>query len=188
MKSKPTRLTSTSYAVMSLLNLLGEATPYDLKRALEQSIENFWHVPHTTFYTEPTRLAEGGLLSEHQEPGGRRRKLYALTASGREALREWASSPGAAPPQLRDEGMLKIFAGADPAAIFSRRRDWHRAKLAELDGYLESLRDARRKAGEEPGSWSPEQRSSVEATLIAGTAYHRHLLESIERFLADGPD
>jgi DNA-binding PadR family transcriptional regulator len=181
------RLTSTSYAVMSLLELLGEATPYDLKRALEQSIENFWHVPHTTFYTEPTRLAEGGFLSEVQEPGGRRRKLYSLTPGGRRALREWADSPEVAPPQLRDEGMLKIFAGADPQAIFSGRREWHRAKLAELEGYLESVQRADRTLKEEAG-WSPEQRSSVESTLLAGTAYHRQLLDQIEGFLDGAAD
>jgi PadR family transcriptional regulator AphA len=186
MKSKPIRLTSTSYAVMSLLKLLGEATPYDLKRALEQSVENFWHVPHTTFYTEPTRLAEGGFLSEVQESGGRRRKLYSLTGSGRLALREWADSPEVAPPQLRDEGMLKIFAGADPHAIFARRRDWHRAKLTELEGYLESVQSAER-APKEGSGWSPEQRNSVEATLVAGTVYHRQLLDQIEGFLASAP-
>jgi PadR family transcriptional regulator, regulatory protein AphA len=181
MKSKPIRLTSTSYAVMSLLELLGEATPYDLKRALEQSIENFWHVPHTTLYSEPTRLADGGFLSESQEPGGRRRKLYALTDSGRQALRAWAASPESAPPELRDEGMLKIFAGADPHAIFTRRRDWHQAKLAELEGLLESLKSVDGSIAHELG-WSVEQQRSADATLRFGTAYHRLLLGLVESF------
>jgi len=171
MKGKPIRLTSTSFAVLSLLDLLGEATPYDLKQALERSIENFWPVPHTTFYAEPARLAGGGFLSEHQEPGGRRRKLYALTDRGRDALREWTRSPTSAPPQVRDEGMLKIFAGADPAPIFAGRRDWHRAKLAELDSYLQNLSD-------DPG-WQ-----GVRASLIAGVTYHRQMLEPIERYFA----
>ena len=48
MKSKPIRLTTTSYAVMSLLEMLGEATPYDLKQALERSIENFMERVETT--------------------------------------------------------------------------------------------------------------------------------------------
>src|ERR1700677_1225067 len=65
MKSKSIRLTTTSYAVMSLLEMLGEAPPYDLKQALERSIENFWPVPHTTFYDEPARLARAGYLSQH---------------------------------------------------------------------------------------------------------------------------
>jgi PadR family transcriptional regulator, regulatory protein AphA len=184
MKSNQIRLTSTSYAVLSLLDLLGEATPYDLKRALEQSIENFWHVPHTTIYTEPTRLAQGGFLSEVQEPGGRRRKLYALTDSGRRALREWADSPESAPPELRDEGMLKIFAGADPNEIFTRRREWHEAKITELESLLADMRSAGDSIAHEL-SWSPAQRARAEATLRFGIAYHRLLLEQVERFLLE---
>jgi PadR family transcriptional regulator AphA len=184
MKSKRIRLTSTSYAVLSLLDLLGEATPYDLKRALEQSIENFWHVPHTTIYSEPTRLAQGGFLSEVQEPGGRRRKLYALTDSGRLALREWADSPESAPPELRDEGMLKIFAGADPHAIFTRRREWHQAKLSELERLLADMQSAGDSIAQALG-WSAAQRASAGATLRFGIAYHQLLLEQVERFLLE---
>jgi PadR family transcriptional regulator AphA len=184
MKSKQIRLTSTSYAVLSLLDLLGEATPYDLKRALEQSIENFWHVPHTTIYSEPTRLAQGGFLSELQEPGGRRRKLYSLTDSGRLALREWADSSEPAPPELRDEGMLKIFAGADPHAIFTRRREWHQAKLSELEGLLADMQSSGDSIAHELG-WSAAQRASAGATLRFGIAYHRLLLEQVERFLLE---
>ncbi len=184
MKSKQIRLTSTSYAVLSLLDLLGEATPYDLKQALEQSIENFWHVPHTTIYSEPARLAEGGYLSECQEQRGRRRKLYALTDSGRRALREWADSPESAPPELRDEGMLKIFAGADPRAIFTRRRAWHEGKLIELEGLLSEMRSGADSIADELG-WSAAQRTSAETTLRFGIAYHQLLLEQVERFLLE---
>jgi PadR family transcriptional regulator AphA len=169
---KPIRLTPTSFAVLALVEHLGEATPYDLKQALERSVENFWHVPHTTFYAEPDRLATGGYLTLRQEPGGRRRKLYRLTDAGRAALREWAHSPDTSPPQLRDEGVLKVFAGADPVAIFAARRGWHEAKLAELEGYLEGL------AGEDASA------QAMRATLLAGLAYHRMTLQAIDQFLA----
>jgi DNA-binding PadR family transcriptional regulator len=178
MKSKPIRLTTTSYAVMSLLEMLGEATPYDLKQALERSIENFWPVPHTTFYDEPARLARAGYLSQHQESGGRRRKRYALTDTGREALRKWADSPGAPPSQYRDEGMLKVFAGADPQVVFAGRGDWHRAKLAELEGYMEALRAI-------PEKLRAEQWRGAEATLVGGINYHRQMIDTFER-LIDG--
>jgi PadR family transcriptional regulator AphA len=70
MKSKPIRLTSTSYALLALLDQLGESTPYEIKQAMEMSIENFWPVPHTTAYEEPARLAAGGFLTVRQEEGG----------------------------------------------------------------------------------------------------------------------
>ena len=166
------RLTGTSFAVLSLLQVLGSSTPYDLKQALEKSIENFWPVPHTTFYAEPARLARGGYLSVRQEQGGRRRKLYALTAAGREALEQWVEAPSLAPPQLRDEGILKVFAGADPLPLLRRRREWHSAKLAELEGYLQAV-------GEE------ERVRGVRQSLLVGTSYHRLLLDAIDRVLAD---
>jgi PadR family transcriptional regulator AphA len=167
MNGKPYRLTATSYALLALLDHLGEATSYDIKQALERSIENFWPVPHTTAYDEPARLAEAGYLSARQEAGGRRRKLYALTDLGSEALRAWAAEPSAAPPQLRDELLLKVFAGGDPGPLLRERTAWHRDKLAELEGYLENLRDAE-------GWLGPER------TLIAGVNYHRKMIEVLD--------
>src|SRR3979411_2196448 len=95
------RLTGTSFAVLTLIELLGPSTPYDLKQALEKSIANFWMVPHTTFYAEPTRLAKDGFLSEQQEAGGRRRKVYSLTDAGRAALDGWGTSAQPPPPPRR---------------------------------------------------------------------------------------
>jgi len=167
-----TRLTGTSYAVLTLIELLGPSTPYDLKQALERSIANFWPVPHTTFYAEPERLAAGGFLSVTQEEGGRRRKVYSLTAAGVGALEVWRGSGELTPPQLREEGVLKIFAGADPIPIFRERCEWHRGKLSELEGYLQAIGDA--------PAWR-----GVRASLLVGTTYHRMLLEAMERFLSD---
>src|ERR1700729_2717489 len=173
-QSKTFRLTTTSYAVMSLLETFGEATPYELKQALEHTIENFWPVPHTTFYGEPARLAKAGYLSQSQERGGRRRKRYALTSAGREALRAWADAPGAPPSQYRDEGLLKVFAGADPQVVFAGRGAWHRAKLAELEGYMEAPEC-------EPNGAIEDRWRGAYTTLVGGIAYHRQLAEIFER-------
>ncbi len=164
MKRKPIRLTANSYALLALLDQLGEATSYEIKGAIEKSIANFWPVPHTTAYEEPARLAAGGYLTARQEPGGRRRKVYSLTDEGRAALREWAAEPSAAPPQLRDEHMLKAFAGAPPQPLLDERAAWHREKLAELEDYLDDVRGTER--------WQGSERA-----LIAGVAYHRKMLE-----------
>lgn len=158
------RLSGTSYAVLGLIGYLEPCTPYDLKRFLEQSVENFWQVPHTTFYAEPARLAGAGYLTVTQEPRGRRRKLYALTDAGREALRAWVADAPVAPPQVRDEMLLKIFFGADPRPLLEGRADWHRRKLAELEGYLEKAREEAAGGG-------------IERSLIFGTSFHRMMVE-----------
>jgi DNA-binding PadR family transcriptional regulator len=173
MERQAIRLTSTSYIVLGLIDLAGPSTPYDLKRLLVQSVENFWPVPHTTFYAEPERLASAGYLSVEQEEGGRRRKTYAITQAGTAALADWVATAQAAPPQMHDEGMLLVFFGADPRPVNSARIGWHRAKLAELEGYLANQTSS----GGAPG---------VIRSLIAGTMYHRMCIEFHERLLAMG--
>src|SRR4051812_27833351 len=168
-RKRDIRLNPSSYAVMALLKAAGESTPYELKQVLEKSVQNFWPIPHTTFYAETTRLAGAGFLSERQEPDGRRRKLYALTEQGAEALDAWAQAGDWTPPQLRNEGVLKIFAGADPLPILRREREWHRAKLAELRGYAVEA-----------------ERSGAAGSLAAGIPYHRVLLEALDDALGDG--
>jgi DNA-binding PadR family transcriptional regulator len=173
MERKQIRLTTTSYAVLCLLDLAGEATPYELKQMLENSIEHFWPIPHTTFYDEPARLAKAGYLSESQEQGGRRRKRYGLTDLGREALHAWTNTPGAPPSQYRDEAMLKVFAGADPEAAFAGRTDWHREQLTELEGYLAALKEGHE--GRREDEWR-----GPETTVLGGIAYHRQMIAILD--------
>lgn len=158
------KLTSTSYVVLGLVSQLGSATPYDLKRAVELTVSNFWPTPHTTLYAEPARLAGAGYLDEDQEPGGRRRKQYTLTAKGQRALDAWLADPQAAPPVMHDEAMLKVFFGADPAPLAERKRQWHREQLELLDHYLTGVQAA----GNLP---------AAERVLRFGTALHRALIE-----------
>lgn len=168
MKSKSIRLTPTSYAVLALIAEFGESTSYEIKQWIERSIQNFWPVPHTTAYEEPARLAAAGYLTARQEEGGRRRRVYALTEAGREALAAWASEPTASPPQLRDEAMLKVFAGADGAPIREERAAWHRAKRQELEAYLEAVRGTDAYPHSEP-------------VLLSGLAYHQAMLDILDK-------
>jgi DNA-binding PadR family transcriptional regulator len=124
------RLSTTSYAVLGLLEQCQPATPYQLKQAAQVSIFHFWTIPHTQLYTECARLAEAGLLTEEREAGGRRRRLYSLTSAGLDALNAWRSSPETELYELRDQGLLKLFCGADPAAVADRQLTHHRQRLA----------------------------------------------------------
>lgn len=141
------RLSTTSYAVLGLLEQCQPATPYQLKQAAQVSIFHFWTIPHTQIYTECARLAEAGLLSEEREQGGRRRRVYRLTNVGLEALNDWRSSPEAELYELRDPGLLKLFCGADPVSVARRQLEHHRQRLA-LYEELAVARDAMA-----PGMW-----------------------------------
>ena len=168
-KSDPIKLTGNSYAVLALLDQFGESTSYDIKQAIEISIQNFWPVPHTTAYEEPARLAAAGYLSVRQEEGGRRRRFYLLTETGREALTKWAADATVTPPQLREEAILKVFAGGDPGPLAEERRAWHEAKREELEGILDEVRKAEGRS-----------MAASERTLIAGVTYHQKMLEMLD--------
>ena len=136
------RLTETSYIVLGLLELAGQATPYDLKRVAQMSTSNFWSIPHTQLYTECARLARAGLLDERQEQKGRRRRTYQLTDRGSELLARWRDQPTAELYELRDASTLKLFFGGDPAALAASQLEAHRRQLEVYERLHAGLADA----------------------------------------------
>ncbi len=137
-----TRLTETSYIVLGLLEHLQPATAYDIKRFAQESTVNFWSLPHTQLYTECQRLVESGLLAEEREQDGRRRRIYSLTASGRDALASWRAEPTAQLYELRDVATLKLFFGADPVALAATQVQAHENRLKHYRELKASLADA----------------------------------------------
>ena len=131
--SRNLRLTDTSYVVLGLVELCQPATPYDLKQVAKISVFNFWSVPHTQVYTECARLAQAGLLDEEREEGGRRRRVYSLTTDGQSELDDWRGEPSTDMLELRDPGLLKLFFGADPAALAEAQLSSHRARLQQYE-------------------------------------------------------
>jgi DNA-binding PadR family transcriptional regulator len=167
-------LTSTSYIVLGLVEWIGEATPYDLKQRIAETVGNFWSVPHSQLYAEPERLAASGHLVERREQGGRRRRLFSLTDHGREGLSAWRSQPADDPlPELRDPGLLRLFFGADPQAIARTRLDAHREKLRSYEERL-----ARDSGAEPRGPWLP---------LEAGIGHEREWVRFWSELLATEP-
>ena len=81
-------MTPTSYIVLGLLERLGEASPYDLKREATAALGNFWSTPHSQIYRTTEQLAAAGLLAQRVETtsGGRSRTMYSLTDKGTAAL------------------------------------------------------------------------------------------------------
>ena len=128
------RLHPTSYVVLGLIEQLGTATSYELKQAAALGVGYFWSLPHTQLYSEPARLAAAGLLEERREPKGRRRRVYTLTADGREALDAWRSAPTAELYEIRDAGLLQLFFGADPAVLAESQLAAHRENLRLFEG------------------------------------------------------
>lgn len=166
-------MTPTSYIVLGLLERLGEASPYDLKREATATLGNFWSTPHSQIYRTTEQLAAAGLLAHRVEttPGGRSRTVYSLTNEGTDALATWRQQAPPELPELRDPGLLRLYFGADPVPLARARADAHRRQLRAYE-----LRQ-RQDTGQEPrGPW---------LTLRAGIAHEREWVRFWTR-LADG--
>jgi PadR family transcriptional regulator, regulatory protein AphA len=132
------RLTDSAHAVLVLIALRGPSTAYDVKRALARLAGEYWSAPHTQVYRECARLAEAGLLDEQVEEGGRRRRVYALSDAGRDAVTAWVRDPAASSMEIRDVASLKLFAAElstpeDVRALAEGQVADYRRRLAILD-------------------------------------------------------
>ena len=88
-------LTTTTYAILGQL-AWGEATTYELVKAMGRNLRFVWPRAESRIYAEAKRLVDAGLVSARKERTGRRpRTVYAITDEGRAALaeqqRQWAT-------------------------------------------------------------------------------------------------
>jgi PadR family transcriptional regulator AphA len=101
-------LTSTSYAVLSLLGVQPWSA-YELTQQMTRSLSWYWPKAESLVYAECKKLAGRGLAtSERQHQGRRPRTVYAITDTGRAALRRWLDQPLNPRPRLEFEAMLQI--------------------------------------------------------------------------------
>jgi PadR family transcriptional regulator AphA len=106
--SRDGRLTTTSYAILSLLAIRPWST-YELTRQMDRSLGRIWPRAQSKLYEEPKKLAAHGYARAREEHVGERpRTVYSITAKGRRALAAWLQEPSAG-PALESEHLLKIF-------------------------------------------------------------------------------
>jgi PadR family transcriptional regulator AphA len=106
--SQDRQLTTTSYAVLSVLSLRPHST-YDLIRQMRISMHFVWPRAESNVYAEPRRLVHARLATAREEWNGRRRRtVYSITEAGRAALAEWLASP-AARQRYECEALVKVL-------------------------------------------------------------------------------
>ena len=132
------RLSDSAHAVLVLIALRGPSTAYEVKRALARLAGEYWSAPHTQVYRECARLAASGMLDEQVESGGRRRRVYELTAAGREAVTAWIREPTDSSMEIRDVASLKLSAAElstpdDVRTLAEQQVNAYRRRLAILD-------------------------------------------------------
>ncbi len=130
------QLGSSAYVVLGLALQHKEITPYELKQRIASSIGYFWAYSHPQIYAVTERLRKSGLLTQRQETGGRRRKLYRVTTKGEQIFKQWLEDPVRSHCELRDLALLKLYFGnfssrktvADMAA---QQASAHKTRLSE---------------------------------------------------------
>jgi len=102
------KTTAVTPVVLGLLSL-GPRSGYDIKTVVDRSTRFFWAASYGQIYPELKRLEEEGLVEGEDQPnGGRNRRVYSLTAAGREALHDWLLG-STVTIELRDESLLRLF-------------------------------------------------------------------------------
>lgn len=127
-------LTTTSYAILSLLGLRPWTT-YQLAQQMDRSVGRMWPRAASVVYEEPKRLERLGLAESRKEYTGKRAStVYSITDAGRETLTAWLAEPGAA-PTTEFEALLKV-AFADNGSL-----DALRTNLAAIRAHADSQLD-----------------------------------------------
>ncbi len=126
--SRATKLTTTSYAILSLLSVRSWST-YELTQQMDRSLGRIWPRAQSKLYEEPKKLAAGGYARAKEEwVGERPRTVYSITPKGRRALAAWMSEPSVG-LVLESEHLLKIFFAEngsrdDALATLASAREW----------------------------------------------------------------
>jgi DNA-binding PadR family transcriptional regulator len=126
------------YAILGLLSR--EAlSGYDLSSRMRSRVGFFWEAGHSQIYPELARLEVRGLathrvVEQRDKPD---KKVYEITVSGLEALKEWVTEPPAR-RAARDELVLKAYSSwlaesGKAVALFRDEELLHEERLLEYE-------------------------------------------------------
>jgi PadR family transcriptional regulator, regulatory protein AphA len=102
-------LTTTSYAVLSLLSLRSWTT-YELAQQMKRSLHWFWPRAESNLYGEPKKLVAHRFARQATRYTGKRAStVYTITPKGRRALAAWVRQPGEPAPTLEFEALVRVL-------------------------------------------------------------------------------
>ncbi|MZF88212.1 PadR family transcriptional regulator [Streptomyces sp. SID5643] len=166
-------------AVMAAL-LEGEASGYDLAKAFDATVANFWMSTPQQLYRELERMEAEGLVTARVVEQERRpnKRLFSLTEAGRKAVRAYTAEPLGKPAVIRDELLVKVqcLDAGDMEAVrtaIAERMEWATAKLARYERLRQRLLDGR----SEEAYFAEAERIGPYLTLLRGMSFERENLQ-----------
>lgn len=126
------------YAVLGLLNRQ-DMTGYEITKAFEEALSEFWSARHSQIYPELKKLADEDLVRFETEVSGTQleRKRYRITPAGKRAFDAWERSDLALKPTPKDEFRLQLFfsdslSKEERIELVEKRLTRHRERLEHL--------------------------------------------------------
>ncbi len=104
---------SVRHAILGLLHYQ-DMHGYRIKRHMEQHFGHMWSINYGQIYPNLKKMEEQGLVTKKEvaRAGTPSRKLYSITAAGKEAFAEWLVSDPHGTMLLRDPFLLRfVFFG-----------------------------------------------------------------------------
>jgi PadR family transcriptional regulator, regulatory protein AphA len=165
------RQNKSRYAVLGFLSWQ-PGSGYDIRRAIAESVGNFWNESYGQIYPALRELEREGLAQRviEKKPGKPDRHVYSITDTGRNELRRWLEQP-AEPHIYRVEVLIKLFFGEQASvesslAHVARYRAEHQGLLA---GYRAIRDHLLRDFADDPRL--PYWLLTVDCGLCVGRAY-----------------
>ncbi|GAA3718828.1 PadR family transcriptional regulator [Gordonia hankookensis] len=107
-------LPPTSWAVLCMLAYEEEVSGYDIKKWADWSLRHYyWSPSFSQVYSELKRIENHGYATSRMATGdgGRNRRVYKITDTGRRAVRIWALDAPVDPPMLKHGVLLRTAFG-----------------------------------------------------------------------------
>lgn len=172
---RSSREKGSRFALLGMLSLGERKSGYDLKKALASSTAQFWSESYGNIYPALRKLLAEGLIEEKNEGAsaiGRRRRLYSITAQGRQALAEWLRKPVDLRPE-DNEFLLKLFfsmliPAKETLTLVEAHRNYHMRLQADFEAIERRITQ---------GSASEHQKVYFQATLAYGQAVSQAIIE-----------
>jgi DNA-binding PadR family transcriptional regulator len=156
----------TKYVILGMLST-GPMTGYEIRKYVKELFSYVWDISYGQIYPMLSRLAREGLatMSVESSARGPERKVYEITARGKEDLQKWLVGPETKEYEL----LLKMCFGSqmDPRLIVEKLDAYRRKRDEEIDlmvRFLEEFGD-----GQAYGRNAPYYRMITEL----GLAYFR---------------
>ncbi|MDA3630936.1 PadR family transcriptional regulator [Saccharopolyspora sp. WRP15-2] len=133
------------HAVLAAL-LDGEHSGYQLAKAFDVGMANFWHALPQQLYAELAKLEREGLLAGREvvQESRPNKRLFSVTDAGLAELHRFAAAPSK-PSSIRDDLMVKVAAAdsVDAAALIEQLEERAGIAAAKIELFEQLLRKMR---------------------------------------------